>query len=330
MDNPLVSIIIPNYNHAEFLQQRIESVLNQTFQNFEVILLDDASTDKSVVILKKYENHPKVKHLIINEVNTGSPFKQWHKGIALAQGEYVWIAESDDYSDLDFLEQTVEKAKKVVDFGFIFTNSYSIINNLIAQKVSESNREFKKFHDCDNAVIDSTDKISKYLIKNLLIYNVSSVLFNKRAFEKVDYKKLKEFKNTGDRFVYISIALNFKCYYLNQPLNYFRIHQNNTTSLNLKNGSIFLDRLYLIRIFIQNINDSVNSKRNMVHFFNCQFFNSINYKFYSDLLSTLNKLYEYNYIGLYKYSNLCLFILLERYFKKLLPPLYRKYIMRFF
>ena len=88
-----VSVIVPCYNHAPYLKQRIESILNQTYQNFELILLDDVSPDESGEILLSYKDHPKVSHCIINERNSGSTFHQWNKGIALAQGELIWIAE---------------------------------------------------------------------------------------------------------------------------------------------------------------------------------------------------------------------------------------------
>ena len=101
---PLVSIIVPNFNHAAFLAQRLESIYNQTFSSFEVILLDDASTDNSIEILNLYKNHPKTAHFIINTINSGSPFKQWQKGVELAKGELIWIAESDDYAAINFLE----------------------------------------------------------------------------------------------------------------------------------------------------------------------------------------------------------------------------------
>ena len=104
---PTVSVIVPNYNHAAFLEQRIDSVLNQTFQDFEIILIDDCSTDDSVDFLNKFKNHPKVSHFILNEKNSGSPFGQWQRGIELAVGNYIWIAESDDFAEVDFLEKTV-------------------------------------------------------------------------------------------------------------------------------------------------------------------------------------------------------------------------------
>src|SRR5712692_7414539 len=107
---PTVSVIIPSYNHARFLRQRIESVLRQTYQDFEVILLDDCSTDDSRSILSEYAGDPRVR-MEFNEVNSGSTFKQWNKGVRLARGEYVWIAESDDYAD----ERLVERLVRVLD-----------------------------------------------------------------------------------------------------------------------------------------------------------------------------------------------------------------------
>jgi len=105
---PIVSIILPNYNHAPFLEERLHSIFNQTFKDFEVILLDDASTDDSVAIMNKYAEDNKVSHFVINKKNSGSPFKQWKKGLELAKGKYIWIAESDDSCELNFLESQLE------------------------------------------------------------------------------------------------------------------------------------------------------------------------------------------------------------------------------
>src|SRR5690349_3561194 len=109
---PKVSVIVPNYNHARYLKQRIDSVLNQTFTDFELILLDDHSTDESLSIIENYRNHPRVSAIILNAENSGSTFRQWRKGLEQAKGQFVWIAESDDSADANFLEKTVEAATK--------------------------------------------------------------------------------------------------------------------------------------------------------------------------------------------------------------------------
>ena len=100
---PLVSVIIPNFNHAPYLEQRLESVFNQTYQNFEVIILDDHSTDNSMEIIMRYKDNPHVSHIIENDINSGKVFKQWNKGFHLAKGELIWIAESDDFCELNML-----------------------------------------------------------------------------------------------------------------------------------------------------------------------------------------------------------------------------------
>ena len=106
--SPQVSVIVPNYNHAQYLVQRIDSVLAQTCQDFELILLDDCSPDHSREVLERYREHPKVAHIVYNEANSGSTFKQWDKGIALARGEYIWIAESDDWCEPTLLETLLD------------------------------------------------------------------------------------------------------------------------------------------------------------------------------------------------------------------------------
>src|SRR5579864_2284139 len=103
---PTVSVVVPNYNHARFLPERIESILRQTYQDFELILLDDRSTDDSRAILSQYGGDPRVT-IEFNDVNSGSTFKQWNKGVRLARGRYIWIAESDDYADDRLLERLV-------------------------------------------------------------------------------------------------------------------------------------------------------------------------------------------------------------------------------
>ena len=81
-----VSIIVPNYNHARFLPKRIDCILGQSLQDFELILLDDCSPGESRSILSQYAGDPRVR-IEFNEVNSGSTFKQWNKGVQLARGK---------------------------------------------------------------------------------------------------------------------------------------------------------------------------------------------------------------------------------------------------
>lgn len=105
---PKVSVIIPNYNHGKYLKKRVDSVLSQTFQDIEVIVLDDASTDDSREILEQYRSNEKISEIIYNEENTGNPFYQWNEGIVRAKGKYIWIAESDDWCENNMLQYLLD------------------------------------------------------------------------------------------------------------------------------------------------------------------------------------------------------------------------------
>src|SRR5262249_13061332 len=102
---PKVSIIVPNFNHQQYLRQRPESIYTQ-YTNFEVILLDDASKDGSLKILKEFlERFPEKTICCFNEFNSGGVFHQWKRGLELATGRLVWIAESDDFCTTNFLSR---------------------------------------------------------------------------------------------------------------------------------------------------------------------------------------------------------------------------------
>jgi len=213
----LVSIIIPNYNHSKYLQQRIDSVLNQTFQDIEVIILDDCSTDDSKEIIEQYRNHPKVAAIIYNEINSGTTFKQWNKGFGLAKGEYIWIAESDDWADSKFLETLIPEIEKDKQLGLIFCDSYLIEQNGDIRK-EPVNTTVEGYYN------DGKQEIIKNFIDGTAINNVSAVVFRK---EKVLEAALapENFKLAGDWFFYVKLLLISDIRFVATKLNYFRQHQ---------------------------------------------------------------------------------------------------------
>ena len=95
------SVIVPVYNTQEYLKRCIESVLNQTYKNYEIILINDGSTDNSLEILKKYESNSKVK--IITQKNHGLSYTR-NVGISHATGDYVILLDSDDFLEKDLFK----------------------------------------------------------------------------------------------------------------------------------------------------------------------------------------------------------------------------------
>jgi glycosyltransferase involved in cell wall biosynthesis len=94
-DKTYVSIVVRNYNQAQFLGKRLRSFLKQKYQYFELIVLEDASTDDSLSIIETTPTDRPYK-LITNNQNSGSPCRQWFRGIAEARRTFIWLAESDD------------------------------------------------------------------------------------------------------------------------------------------------------------------------------------------------------------------------------------------
>lgn len=223
--NPKVSIIIPNYNHKPFLQERLDSVFNQTFQDFEVIFLDDASIDGSAELLKNYEDHPKVSHLVVNTVNSGSPFKQWQKGIGLAKGDYVWIAESDDYCSLGFLETCLEAFSK--NIGIVYTQSVDVDSE--GKKISHR----INYTACFDPNIWESDFnmkgdvfIAKYLSVKNVIPNASAVVFKRQLVQPQFFnKQLLHMRMCGDWLFWLQLVNQTYISFINKDLNYFRHHK---------------------------------------------------------------------------------------------------------
>lgn len=228
---PLVSVIIPNYNHAIFLKERIESVLNQSYLNFEIIILDDVSTDNSKEIIMLYENNPHVSHIVFNEENSGSPFKQWKKGMELAKGELIWIAESDDSCEVTLLEKLVKE----------HLNNGNVVTFCKSQRMDENGFKYETFHnEIKYGNWRGKDFIQQYLGKYNIIMNASSAIFDKKTALQVDTHYMR-FKGSGDWLFWIEMVKNGSISYIDEALNFFRKHSTNTTEKSYSNGTNFVE-----------------------------------------------------------------------------------------
>lgn len=226
----MVSVIIPNYNHACFLEQRINSVLNQTYNSFEVIILDDCSTDNSCEIFKKYSSHPKIKSIIFNEQNSGSTFKQWDKGIELATGEWIWIAESDDYCEPCLLETLINNANSSEDTVLSYCQSVQVDeNNKFIRSMYFHTDPICTLHWRGDYHNIGNDEIFNYLIYRNTIPNASAVIFKREAYKSVS-KSFTLMKLSGDWYLWVMLLLLGNISFVAKPLNYFRTHPATTRS----------------------------------------------------------------------------------------------------
>jgi glycosyltransferase involved in cell wall biosynthesis len=219
----LISVIIPNYNHAKFLKKRIDSILNQTFQDFELIILDDCSTDNSRETIESYRHLSNVS-IFYNSKNSGSPFKQWKKGIKLAKGKYIWIAESDDFAEPTFLDKMFEILNR--GNGLAYCRSSDVDQNGLKKSDffwADGLDEKRWKNDFDNL---GTDEIKNYLVYRCTIPNASACIFEKElaplncGFEKMRY--------CGDWLFWIKLLEKTSLGYTSQTLSSFRHHEGST------------------------------------------------------------------------------------------------------
>ena len=243
---PEVSVIIPNYNHARFLRQRVDGVLGQTFQNFELILLDDCSTDDSRSILSSYAGDPRVR-MEFNEANSGSAFKQWNKGVRLARGKYVWIAESDDYADARLMERLVRVLDGDPEVTFAYCRSWQISEDGQQNGFVELSFQFLDAHRwTGDFVADGREECQRSFLCTNPVQNASAVVFRKAVFERVGGAD-ENLRLCGDWKLWAAMAFEGKIAYLCEPLNYHRNHSESVRSKSSRMGLDAAEALQVIR-----------------------------------------------------------------------------------
>ena len=235
-----VSCVIPNYNYAHYIEERIDSVVNQTYPLYELIVLDDKSPDNSVEVIEKKlekikQEHPKLKvKFIPNKENSGSVFKQWAVAFKEFTGDYLWIAEADDRCDKHFLNVVMKgfRNKKVV-LSYAESKMMDENNQITEEdmrRVIDLEKTCRYDHDYVN---DGKAELEAILCTNNSIPNASGVVF--RRNENIDYQKyLKEaqenFRLAGDWYFYVKVLLYGKVAYSSDSLNYHRYHTNSVTN----------------------------------------------------------------------------------------------------
>lgn len=230
---PRVSVVVPNYNYNQYIVERLDSIYCQNHPIYEVIVLDDASTDKSVKTIESYfDDSGKEARLVVNTRNSGSVFRQWQKGIGLCKGDLIWIAEADDLSDNNFLSE-LTPAFHDTDLVLAYSQSKQIDDNgdTIAQNYLDYTKDVSECWLTDYKR-PGCEEISEALAIKNIIPNVSAVLFRRRAFEdalaEIGYE-LFNYQVAGDWLVYLHILHKGNVYFNKKSLNLHRRHTESVT-----------------------------------------------------------------------------------------------------
>jgi len=251
VSDPLVTVVVPNFNHAKFLAQRLDTILAQTFSNFEVLIYDDASTDNSKEILEQYRNNSHVKQISYNNSNSGIPFVQWNKGISEARGSYIWIAESDDFCDNNFLFELVTRMEQepMAVFGYGSSDRVDAEGTFL-DNLSWWYSDIDRYKWSKDYCSDGVEEINAALVKKNTVPNASAVVFKRDAALAIGLAPTN-FKLSGDWLFWIMLATKGKVIYTTATKNYFRTHKRSVRSEESKNLTSVDEKLQIIQLLIK-------------------------------------------------------------------------------
>jgi len=218
----LISIIVASYNHAEYLKMRLDTLINQTYKNREIIVMDDCSADSSPDVLRKYEDVHGIQ-LIFLKKNMGYTYV-CNYGVNISRGEYIMFAECDDFNDPLHLETLYENIKKSDEIGVVYSRSNIVdkTGKIIGDDFCGSFMSFKKY--CSKNVLIPRKKMQRFLITSCVIPNMSAALFRKKYFNAV-HGLSESFKFCADWDFWCRMAQVCDFYYVISTLNNFRRHE---------------------------------------------------------------------------------------------------------
>lgn len=235
-DTPQVSAVVPNYNYARFLPERIESISAQTFPIAEVLVLDDASTDNSLDmlgILRMY-SHPEPV-VVRSDVNSGSAFLQWLEGARRARSEFVWIAEADDAADPALVGTLMHAMRADTRIVMAYTQSCRVdsAGNVIAPDYLGYTDDISVEKWRSPYTVGGAEEVERALAVKNTVPNVSAVLFRRDALLQVlecHMDTLAGYRIAGDWVVYLLLLKLGYIHFIPDVLNRHRYHPKSITS----------------------------------------------------------------------------------------------------
>ena len=232
MKKKLISVIIPTYNRADLIEETINSVLNQTYQNFEILIIDDGSTDNTKAVVGSFKNN-RIRY--IWQKHGGFPGLTRNNGIKVARGEYVAFLDSDDLWLPQKLDKQIDAFEKNPNILLVSTNGIKFPSNYVQKFFSIQDNKIMFFRELlkKNLVITSSILMKRSVIKNIGLMDESL-----RNMQDYDYwLKILKYK---DKSILI----------LRNILIKYRIHESNITEQNLNKYPKYLLKRYKIYLYI--------------------------------------------------------------------------------
>jgi glycosyltransferase involved in cell wall biosynthesis/SAM-dependent methyltransferase len=250
-----VSVVVPNYNYAVFLADRLRSIAAQTYPVFELIVLDDASTDDSADRLREMLPSLGIDYtLVVNEGNSGSTVRQWKKGVDLARGDLIWIAEADDLADDRFLDAVVRSFADdpAVVMSYCQSRQMAAGGAILCDDYLDYTADISPTKWREPYVEDGLTEIRTALAVKNTIPNVSAVVFARdtlrAALDAVEHEAAR-YRVAGDWVVYLEVLQRGRIAFTSQALNSHRRHGRSVTlsSFDIEHFGEIVDVQRLVR-----------------------------------------------------------------------------------
>lgn len=223
---PKVTALVPSFNHGDYIEQRIESIINQSYTNIELIVIDDLSTDNSHTIISRLQQKYGFSY-IRNEKNTGTPFAAWEAVLSIATGDYIWICESDDFAETNFVETAINALVAHKNAVLFYCNSWVV--NSHGERVDHTETYFRDIWKEQrwetDFVADGQEELINFQLRGQTVPNMSSALISSSAFRTAYTPFLKKLKLTGDWLFIGNILHSGDAIFSKQTLSNFRHHE---------------------------------------------------------------------------------------------------------
>jgi glycosyltransferase involved in cell wall biosynthesis len=221
-----VSIVIPTFNRKDFLARALESVLNQTYENYEIIVVDDGSTDGTKEFIQENFNDPRLNYFY--KENEGLPSKTRNFGITKCSGEYIAFLDSDDYWFKDKLKEQVKILDQNVNFALVCSSAQAKKNN---NDITINSYRYKK-----NGFV-----FWWLILRNFII--TSSVIVRKSILDETgNFLDTKEFKIAEDLDLWLRITRHHKIAFIEEPQLFYEFDSENISSNHISNLD-YVDRV---------------------------------------------------------------------------------------
>lgn len=246
---PSVSVIVPMYNHELFIDERIQTVLNQTIKDIEVLVFDDCSKDNSVKNASAYSHDFRVS-VEENIKNTGSPFAQWSKGLAVAESDVVWIAEGDDTCDNNFIATLLpyfdDELVNIASGKTVIMNEKGEVNHSALEPYLNSAYPCKYLN---SFIMDGFEEVNESFGAVCTLVNASGLLLRKSSLDTEILKQASSFKMCGDWLIYLASLRKGKLAYDVNTNNYFRRHSASVVN-KVEGSNTYFNERYKVTEFV--------------------------------------------------------------------------------